>query len=101
MAGRVTADCGANSMKRSYAQMHPIAVRGLVADGSPRVANRCWGLSAEAALKLPNTLLKSPNFRYRILCRHRENGSKARFKIAADIPEAVSEMAITTKSRVG
>jgi hypothetical protein len=39
-------------------------------------------LTAGAALKLPNTLLKFPNFHY----RHRENGSKAPFKVAADIP---------------
>jgi hypothetical protein len=101
MAGRVTADCGANSMKRSYARMHPIAGSGLVANGCTRVASRYWGLTAGAALKLPNTLLKSPNFRYRILCRRREKMACARFKLAADIPASVSEMAITTKSRGG
>jgi|SRR5271170_6142344 len=47
--------------------MHPIAGGGLVANGCTRVVRRYWGLTAGAALKLPNTLLKS-----RILCRRRE-----------------------------
>jgi hypothetical protein len=52
MAGRVTADCGANSMKHSYARM-PLPVARL---------------PAAAALKLPDILPKSPNFRHRIGC---------------------------------
>jgi hypothetical protein len=37
-------------------------------------------LTAGAALKLPNTLLKSPNFRYRILCRRREKRLEGAFQ---------------------
>jgi hypothetical protein len=87
MAGRVTADFGANSMKRSYVRMHPIAGGGLVANGSTKVVRRYWGLTAGAALKLPNTLLKSQNFHHRILCRRRKKPRVGAFKVAADIPE--------------
>ena len=82
---RVTADCGANSMKRS------------------RVASIYWGLTAGAVLKLPNTLLKSPNFHHPILCRRRKKRRVGAFQGCRRHPRvgSVSEMAITMKSRGG